>query len=64
VGGDGKDRTTLIQTHAATQELLFDPGLCKTEERTARKRLRYMAKTHFSTSTHAQTKDRTDADGV
>jgi hypothetical protein len=28
----GKDRTTLIQTNAATQELLFDRRLGKTEE--------------------------------
>jgi hypothetical protein len=40
-GCDGKDRTALIQTNAATQELLFDRGLCKTEERIAPwKRLR------------------------
>src|SRR5262249_36852109 len=34
-GGDGKDRTTLLQTYAATQEWLFERGLCKTEERIA-----------------------------
>ena len=40
-GGDGKDRTALIQTNAATQELLFDRGLCIAEERIAPwKRLR------------------------
>jgi len=40
-GCDGKDRTTVIQTKAATQELLCDRGLGKTEERIAPwKRLR------------------------
>src|SRR6266446_354663 len=40
-GCNGQDRTTVIQTNAATQELLFDRGLCKTEERIAPwKRLR------------------------
>jgi hypothetical protein len=35
-GCKGKDRTPVIQTHAATQELLLcDRGLCKTEERLA-----------------------------
>ena len=34
-GYDGKDRTALLQTNAATQELLFDRGLCITAKRIA-----------------------------
>ena len=34
-GGDGKDRTAVIQTDTATQKLLFDRGLCKAEKRIA-----------------------------
>ena len=34
-GCDGKDRTAVIQTNAAAQELLFDRGLCKAEKRIA-----------------------------
>src|SRR5256886_9093385 len=34
-GCDRKDRTALIQTNAATQELLFDRGFCIAEERIA-----------------------------
>src|SRR2546428_12937660 len=34
-GCDGKDRTALLETNAATQELLFDRGLCITAKRIA-----------------------------
>jgi hypothetical protein len=34
-GCDGKDHTALLQANAATQELLFDRGLGKTEKRIA-----------------------------